>query len=96
MTRVTVVGAGVVGLSCAVALQEAGHAARVVAADGPTTSEVAGGLWLPYATGEDTRVLEWARVTAARLEADGHPLVDYLHLERRMPFWLRALGRDRR
>jgi D-amino-acid oxidase len=90
--RVTVVGAGVIGLSCAVALQDAGHEVRVVAPGDPTTSEVAGGLWLPYATGEDPRTLDWAIDTAARLEADGHPLVDYVHLEREPPFWLDALA----
>jgi D-amino-acid oxidase len=89
---VTVVGAGVIGLTCAVALQDAGHAVRVVAPDGPTVSEVAGGLWLPYATGTDPRTLGWALETAARLEADGHPVVDYLHLEREPPFWLAALA----
>ena len=89
--RVTVVGAGVIGLTCAVALKDAGHEVRVAAPGGPTTSEVAGGLWLPYATGEDDRTLGWALETADRLEADGHPLVDYLHLEREPPFWLDAL-----
>ena len=59
-SRITVVGAGVVGLSCAVALQEAGHEVQVIAQAAPTTSEVAGGLWLPYATGEDPRTLGWA------------------------------------
>ena len=93
--RVTVVGAGVIGLTCAVALQEAGHDVHVVAAGGPTTSEVAGGLWLPYATADDPRVLCWAVETAARLEADGHRLVDYLHLERATPFWLSALAPER-
>jgi D-amino-acid oxidase len=92
---VTVVGAGVMGLSVAATLQDAGHRVRVVARDGPTTSEVAGGLWLPYATTGDARVLNWARTTADRLEADGHPLVDYLHLERHEPFWLSALEPDR-
>ena len=85
------VGAGVIGLTCAVALQDAGHVVRVVAPDGPRVSEVAGGLWLPYATGEDDRTLGWALDTAARLEADGHPVVDYLHLEQTAPFWLPAL-----
>ena len=87
----TVVGAGVVGLSCAVALREAGFAVQVVAAEGPTTSEVAGGLWLPYATAADERTLGWAVTTYEWLEAAGHPLVDYLHMERDEPHWLGAL-----
>jgi len=45
--RVVVVGAGVVGLTCAVRLAEAGHEAHVLARDLPpeTTSAVAAGLW---------------------------------------------------
>jgi D-amino-acid oxidase len=47
--RVVVVGAGVVGLTCAVRLAEAGHPVDVLARDLPaeTSSAVAGGLWLP-------------------------------------------------
>src|SRR4051794_12933654 len=85
---VTVVGAGGVGLSCAVALREAGFALRVVAREEPGVSAVAGGLWLPYTTGSDPRALGWARATYERLEAEGAPLVSYLHLERAEPGWL--------
>ena len=47
--RVVVVGAGVMGLTCAVRLAEAGHPVDVLARDLPaeTSSAVAGGLWLP-------------------------------------------------
>jgi D-amino-acid oxidase len=47
VARVIVVGAGVVGLSCAVRLLEAGHHVDVVARDLPleTTSAVAAALW---------------------------------------------------
>ena len=46
MQRVIVVGAGVVGLSCAVRLLEAGHRVDVVARDLPleTTSAVAAAI----------------------------------------------------
>jgi len=62
MSRVIVVGAGVVGLSCAVRLLEAGHRADVVARDLPleTTSAVAAAVWSPYVDQQD-RVLDWAR-----------------------------------
>src|ERR671920_557115 len=48
--RVIVVGAGVVGLTCALRLLEAGHRVDVVARDLPreTTSAVAAGFWYPY------------------------------------------------
>ena len=88
---VTVVGAGVMGLTCAVALREAGFEVRVVARSEPIVSEVAGGLWLPYTTGDDARTLGWARATYLRLEAEGAALVDYLHLERVAPAWLEAV-----
>lgn len=62
MSRVIVVGAGVVGLSCAVRLLEAGHRVDVVARDLPleTTSAVAGALWRPDRALPQTRVTAWA------------------------------------
>ena len=48
--RITVIGAGVIGLTCAHELAEAGHEVTVVAdrSPGDTVSTVAGGLWFPY------------------------------------------------
>lgn len=62
---VTVVGAGVVGLSCAVRLAEDGFAVTVLTRDLPaaTTSAVAGGLWLPYRAEPVDRVMAWARAS---------------------------------
>jgi D-amino-acid oxidase len=69
MARVIVVGAGVVGLSCAVRLLEAGHQVSVVARDLPleTTSAVAGGLWYPHRAYPFERVTAWAATTYAEL-----------------------------
>lgn len=71
MSRVIVVGAGVVGLSCAVRLLEAGHRVDVVARDLPleTTSSVAAALWYPYRAWPEDRVLAWGARTFEVLEA---------------------------
>jgi D-amino-acid oxidase len=63
MSRVVVVGAGVLGLSCAVRLLEGGHRVDILARDLPreTTSAVAAALWYPYRAGPADRVLGWAR-----------------------------------
>jgi D-amino-acid oxidase len=68
---VIVVGAGVVGLSCAVRLLEAGHHVDVVARDLPleTTSAVAAALWYPYRAYPFDRVTAWSQRTYAALEA---------------------------
>src|SRR5687768_5185903 len=60
--RIIVVGAGVVGLSCAVRLLEAGHRVDVVARDLPreTTSAVAAAIWYPYRALPQDRVTAWA------------------------------------
>ncbi len=63
--RVTVVGAGVVGLSAALRLVQAGFAVRVVAAASgeQTTSAVAAALWYPYLAHPAERVLAWGSAT---------------------------------
>jgi D-amino-acid oxidase len=71
MGRVTVVGAGVIGLSCAVRLLDAGHRVDVLARDLPreTTSAVAAALWYPYRAWPQERVLAWSRTTYATFAA---------------------------
>lgn len=71
MAAVTVVGGGVIGLTCAVALARAGHAVTVVSADpvSETTSAVAAALWFPYAAAPADAVLRWGQVSLARFSA---------------------------
>ena len=63
--RVVVVGAGVVGLTCAVRLAEAGHETHVLARDLPpeTTSAVAAASGTPTARSPIDRVLGWSART---------------------------------
>lgn len=63
--RVTVVGAGVIGLSCAVRLREAGYDAHILARDLPleTTSSVAAAIWYPYRALPRDRVTRWSKAT---------------------------------
>lgn len=65
MRDVVVVGAGVIGLTCAVRLAEAGARVTVLTADEParTVSRVAAAVWYPTHTSADPRVLSWARRT---------------------------------
>ena len=65
MGRVTVVGAGVIGLSCALRLLEAGHRVDVLARDLPreTTSATAAAIWYPFRAWPAERVLAWSRTS---------------------------------
>ena len=101
MGRVIVVGAGVVGLSCAVRLLEAGHRVDVVARDLPleTTSVVAAALWSPYVT-EQAHVLRWSRrayeVYAGLADDDGTGVAlregtEVFREESPPPWWYEAL-----
>jgi D-amino-acid oxidase len=69
--RITVLGAGMSGLSCAVTLLEAGHRVRVVAAEPSeaTTSALAAAVWFPTHVGPAERVLHWGAATFAALAA---------------------------
>ncbi|WP_028651000.1 FAD-dependent oxidoreductase [Nocardioides halotolerans] len=71
MGRVTVVGAGVIGLSCALRLLEAGHRVDVLARELPreTTSAVAAAIWYPYRAWPQERVLAWSRSSYAAFAA---------------------------
>lgn len=97
-----VVGAGVIGLTAAVRLLEAGHRVRVVAErfSPDTTSDVAAAVWMPYKAYPPERVLAWAE-TSYRVYADlaeaGVPGVRFgdvvLHYPdpNPQPFWLAAV-----
>jgi D-amino-acid oxidase len=66
---VLVIGAGVIGLTTACCLAEAGLTVTVAAAEPPrqTTSVAAGALWGPHLVGMDDRIPRWAAVTRDRL-----------------------------
>jgi D-amino-acid oxidase len=105
--RVTVLGAGVSGLTCGVRLLEAGAAVTIVARERPgqTTSAVAGAVWFPYRVAPNERTGPWARVSydrfAALAEQDLAPVsmveLTMLYPEplREEPWWLDAVPGDR-
>jgi D-amino-acid oxidase len=68
--NITVVGAGVIGLSTALTLEEHGHTVRVIAAatGEAITSSVAGACWFPYRAGPPDRVAAWAAATRRWLD----------------------------
>ena len=102
--EVTVVGAGVVGLTAAVTLTEAGHDVRVIAAatGDATTSAVAGAIWLPFECGPRDRVTRWAARTRTWLEqlaastpAAGVAMLDVIQIDpddADRPWWADAVG----
>ena len=65
-----VVGSGVIGLSTAVRLREAGCTVEVVAREFPphTTSDVAAAFWSPYRVGPVDRAFDWADRTYREFE----------------------------
>jgi D-amino-acid oxidase len=67
--RVTVVGAGVIGLTNAVRLAEAGYEVDVLARELPleTTSATAGGLWMPFLAEPVQAVKRWSEHTLTTL-----------------------------
>jgi D-amino-acid oxidase len=82
--RVVVVGAGVVGLSCALRLLEAGHRVDVLARDLPleTTSSVAAAIWHPYLAFPREKVSAWGTVAYAEFARLADESVDGIVMRR--------------
>jgi D-amino-acid oxidase len=68
---ICLIGAGVSGLSSALALLQAGFPVRVYGADPPhrATSGAAGALWGAHLVGQDKRIAGWALATLDRFRA---------------------------
>ena len=67
--QVTIVGAGVIGLTTAIRLAAAGHRVRIQAAAPPqeTTSAIAAAIWFPYRAYPEADVTRWSTATYRRL-----------------------------
>lgn len=98
MAEITVIGAGVIGLTTALTLQERGHRVRVVgAATGAgITSSVAGAIWFPFWAEPREKVSKWATVArrwlvelARREPGAGVDVLGMLELDDRAvtPWW---------
>jgi D-amino-acid oxidase len=102
MHDVVVVGAGIVGLTSAVRLQEAGAKVAVITADEParTVSAIAAAVWYPTHMASDPRVLAWGRRTFDELAVQAvhgvpgvvmRPTRMLLRTPPQLPWWATAL-----
>jgi D-amino-acid oxidase len=84
-----VVGCGVIGLSVAVSLQEAGLEVRTLTAAPPseTTSTVAAALWYPYKSYPEDRVLPWGKRTYDVFAELSHVTVSGVYLREGAELW---------
>ena len=92
--HIAVLGAGVSGLTSAVALLEAGHRVRVVAAEpsAATTSALAAAVWFPTHVGPPDRVLQWGRMTYQVLAEQAAALVPGVVMRESLALYRQAPG----
>lgn len=99
-----VIGCGVIGLSTALRLQQAGRSVHIVTAEPPTntTSNLAAAVWYPTEFNQQDGVLEWARRSAdvfsdlAEEPGSGVIMRDTTMLLRspgETPWWEEAIGK---
>lgn len=71
MADIQIVGSGVIGLSCAARLAEAGHRVRVYGSELPPhlVSAVAAAIWYPYLAQPRDRVTDWAAAALTEFTA---------------------------
>lgn len=69
--RVCVVGSGVIGLTCALRLAEAGHSVHMISAQpaAESVSAVAAAMWFPYRAFPQDRVLAWSMTSLRVFES---------------------------
>src|SRR5215210_208616 len=93
MAEVVVIGCGVIGLTTAVSLREAGIDARIVAADPPegTTSAVAAAIWYPYKAYPEGDVLRWGRSTFRVFEGMAAAPETGVRMREGLEFWRRPV-----
>jgi len=100
MSKIGVVGCGIIGLTSALRLQEAGHEVQIFARELPpwTTSNKAAAVWEPYAAEPKDKVREWAARSYAVYqqestdERSGVEPIELIAVARKElpdPFWLR-------
>lgn len=104
---VAVIGGGVIGLSTAILLREAGLDAHILTAAPPleTTSAVAAAIWYPYKAQPEDRIIEWGKHAFEVFEELSHEpetgvhMRDGVELHREPapePFWVSAIRGVRR
>jgi D-amino-acid oxidase len=88
-TDVLVVGCGVIGLTAAVRMREAGLGVRIVTAALPlqTTSSVAAALWYPYKAYPEDRVLSWGSRTFEVFEELSHVRESGVRMREGVEIW---------
>jgi D-amino-acid oxidase len=102
--NVAIIGAGVSGLTAAVALSERGFKPTVFADELParTTSAVAAAVWFPYDAEPEQLVTAWGLISYGRflelsnVETSGVTMIDFHYLSARdnveVPSWADSIG----